>query len=331
MRYRHAPHTGAPETALSFSGGSGGLGALRIGAAGAALGFSELPAAPPSPRFPTQRAPRAQAWMLGIGAESENDAIAGFTAFDTDTKGFMLGGDRRVGEDWLLGVTFGQSKTDVVTGDLATGDIEWWQGSIYATWFDERYHFEAGAAYGEQDFKDSRALLVDSVIRNANSAHDGDAWNVFAGGGVSFGNERWSIEPYVSLNYISATEEAFEEAGAASMNLLVPAQDTRALFGEAGAAFSVRHPLNSALIDWHASLAVGHDFGIDDGTLFYSYAGAPLDVFSIDGRPVKATSALYGVGVSFLGDQSVLSIDFQGARNSDRVEKYLSARVVVRF
>ena len=331
VRYRHAPHAATPETALSFTGGSGGLGTLRLGAAGSALGYAELPAAPPPPQFPTNRAPRSQVWMLGIGAESENDAIAGYTAFDTETEGFLLGGDRRVGEDWLLGLTVGKTKTDVVTGELATGDIESWQASMYATWFDERYHFEAGAAYGEQDFKDSRALVVGSVQRQANSEHDGDALNVFAGGGVSFGNERWSIEPFVSFNYISATEEAFEETGAAGMNLLVPARDTRALFGEAGAAFAVRQPLGSALIDWHATLAVGYDFGIDDGTLFYSYAGAPLNVFSIDGRPADDTSALYGVGVSLLGERSALSIDFQGARNSDRVEKYLSARVVVRF
>jgi outer membrane autotransporter protein len=331
LHYRHAPQAQSPGTSLTFSGGGDGLRQLQLGASIPMLAFAEIPASPAAPQGRPGNSPRTQTWMLGIGAESENDAIGGYSAFDTDTQGFMLGGDRRVGEQWILGLSAGNSRTDVVTSELATGKLETWQGSLYATWFDERYHFEAGVAYGEQAFDNQRVLQVGSASRTATSSHDGDAWNLFAGGGVSFGTERWTVQPYLSLNYIAASEEAYEESGAGSMNLLVPAQDAQALFGEAGAAFSVRHSLRSALIDWHAMLAMGYDFGIDDGGFHYSYTGSPLDVFSIGGRPASDTSTLYGVGVSLIGDRSVLSLDYQGASSSDRAEDYLSARVVLRF
>ena len=53
----------------------------------------------------------------------------------------------------------------------------------------------------------------------------------------------------------------------------------------------MRQKLRHSVLDWHASLAVDRDFGIDDSSITYSYAGAPQGVFTLDGRPMLAAQA----------------------------------------
>jgi len=243
----------------------------------------------------------------------------------------VLGSDRRISEQWLVGASFGKSQTDVAMEQLASGAIDSWSGSIYTTWFNERSHFEGGVSYGKQKFEDTRYLQVESDLRSTTSNHDGKGWSAFAAGGMSFGTEVWSIEPYLSLIYLSAEEDGFEELGGNGMNQIVAGRSTKALQGEAGALFAVRQQLSHALLDWHASLALGGDLGSDDARVQYSYAGAPGTEFTLDGRPSDGSSTLYGLGVALIGDQSALSIDYRGLTNSDRAERFVSARVSLRF
>jgi outer membrane autotransporter protein len=330
LRYRHAPHARLPDAVVSFSGGSDGLGMLRVSSGMPMFGTADLPAAP-QPQMRVGKAPRSQAWMLGIGSESSSEAVEGYSAFDTDTQGYMLGADRRVGEDWLVGVTLGQAQTDIASGVLARGEIDSWQASAYATWFDESLHFATGLSVGSQDFANTRLVNIAADQRSAISEHDGTAWSAFVSGGMSIESASWAFEPYLSLNYYEAREDGFQETGADGVSQLIDARNSHAFLVEAGANVSYRKSWSGGLIDWHASLALSHDFAFDDGGVTYSYVGAPGSVFSIDGRPVDESGTLYGIGVSFIGDQSTFALDYRGLNNSDRAEKFLSARISRRF
>jgi hypothetical protein len=63
----------------------------------------------------------------------------------------------------------------------------------------------------------------------------------------------------------------------------------------------------------------------------YSYAGAPEAIFSIDARPLDDSATLYGLGVSFIGDLSTFALDYRGMKDSYRRDKFVSARVSLRF
>jgi len=330
LRYRHVPHARLPDAVVSFSGGGDGLGVLRVSSGTPMFGMADLPAAP-SPQMRAGKAPRSQAWMLGIGGESSNEAVEGYSAFDTDTQGYMLGADRRVGDDWLLGVTLGQAQTDIASSDLARGEIDSWLASAYATWFDESLHFATGLSIGSQDFADTRFVNIAADQRSAVSEHGGMAWSAFVSGGMSIESGSWAFEPYLSLNYYEAREDGFQETGADAVSQLIDSRRSHAFLVEAGANVSYRKSWSGGLIDWHASLALSHDFAFDDGGVTYSYVGAPGSVFSIDGRPVDESGTLYGLGVSFIRDQSAVALDYRGLNNSDREEKFLSARISLRF
>jgi uncharacterized protein with beta-barrel porin domain len=331
-RYRVAPSVQAPELSLQFSGGSGGLASLQSGGM-EVMSLYEAPAAQGSGGGRAPRARRAQAWVLGIDGASSNDGIAGYSAYETDTRGFLVGVDTRIGDEWLVGAQYGRANTDVDTGTLASGDIEGTFVSVYATWFDEDRYLEVGLSDGDQTFRNMRTLTLGSDTRFASSKHDGRARNLFASGGLNFGNERWSVEPFISVNYMKAREDAFTEIGADALNQTVSSRELATMHGAAGTNFAVRRKLRRSFIDFHASLAYDRQFDVggDDTGVTYFYQGAPQAWFTTEGRPADEESTVYGLGVSLVGDQSILSLDWRGLVNSDRDEQFLSARVSLRF
>jgi outer membrane autotransporter protein len=330
-RYRYAPDLRAPTGSLTLSGGAAGLGSLQFSSTPLAYAADQSGAHDEMQQVAGDGL-HSQAWLLGISANGTNEAVGGYSPFDTDTSGYLLGYDRRIGDGWILGADVGRARTDVTMNAVAArGDVDAWLGSAYATWFDDTRYFEAGLSYGSQSFTGSRVLLVGPVERTADSKHNGSAWTAFVGGGVKFGTERRSLEPYASLSYFNVHEGAFEETGADSMNQLVASRSTEALHGEAGASLSLLQPAGRSLLDWHTSLALGYDFRFGDARITYAYAGAPGTAFAIDDRNSASTSAVFGAGISLLRDRSVLSLEYRGQKSADHEEGFVSARVSLRF
>ncbi len=133
--------------------------------------MNEMPQPPMA--APAAKARRGQVWMLGISARTDYDALDGFDAFESSTQGFVIGTDHRIGDEWLVGASIGAGDTQVDVGDLADGGIDSWQASLYATWFNDRWHLEGGASVGKQEFTNRRELVLDNEIGSASSAHSG--------------------------------------------------------------------------------------------------------------------------------------------------------------
>ncbi|MBL8201271.1 MAG: hypothetical protein JNK40_09900 [Chromatiales bacterium] len=341
--YRKLPDVQAVSGGMSFDFASNGTSSFGFSSTprlvmtsylGDATGTWQLAAsADPVASLPASRpAARSQAWLVGVAAEGDYDAIEGYSAFDTDTGGFQAGYDLRLGERWIAGLSYGRSDTDVDVDSVdGRGSVDSWSGSVYATWFGDGPYLEGGLSWGKQSFDNSRVLVVGEVEGVATSAHDGDTWSAFLSGGVDFALDAWSVEPYVSLYYYHLEEDAFEESGAGSLNQVVAARSTDALRGELGGRLSRLQRLGGSVLDWHASLALNYDFGIDDTTISYTYAGAPGSPFTLDDRDLAPSSTVLGAGVAWRGDRAQLSLDYRGQYNGDYDEQYYGARLSIRF
>jgi outer membrane autotransporter protein len=269
--------------------------------------------------------------MLGISARTDYDALDGFDAFESSTSGFVIGTDHRIGDEWLVGGSIGAGDTRVDVSDLADGGIDSWQASLYATWFNDRWHVEGGASVGKQDFSNRRQLVVDNELGSVQSAHGGSVMSAFLGGGTRLGDDRLMIEPYFSLNYFDSREERFEEGDASGINQLVQSNVNAAFFGEAGFKFSALQKTAHSLIDWHFNLGLSHDFEIDDANVTFSYAGAMGNWFTLDARKSDPNSHLFGAGVTLMKKDSAFTLEYRGLMNDDHEEQYLGARVSLRF
>jgi len=282
--------------------------------------------------FRVQEAAKGQAWVLGARAEGNYDEVDGYTDFDSDSYIAALGYDFRLSKQVIVGVTLGYAKTDLDM-DQAGGeaDIQAWSGGAYASWFNNKAYLEGSVSYARQSFDNRRDVVIGATKRTARSDHDGNAWIGYLGSGYQFSFNDWSLEPYGSLYYFYAQEDGFEETGAGSLNQIIDDRDTEALLGELGAKVVRLQQLRNGTLDWHASVALNHDFDIDDARIGYSYAGAPGTTFGINDRDRENNSTVFGAGLSYTTGNSTISLDYRRQNNDDYDNDAISAVIVVRF
>ena len=277
---------------------------------------------------------RSQSWALGMASRGDYDAVSGYTAFEQDTDAFAAGYDFQVNNKLLLGLSAGIADTSIEMADaFGDGSVDGWFASAYGTRFSADSFLEWGLGYGRQDIETTRLLEVDTDMREASAAHDGDIWNLFLGAGKLYSFDRWLVEPFAAVRYFRLSEDAFEETGADSLNQRIESRDVNAVFGELGVNLGQRMPLENgnATFDWNIMLGVNHDFGTDDRTIRYSYAGQPNDLLSLDGRNVSGTSGLLGGTLAWYGDRFGLNLEYRGRFNSEYDEQSIAGIFLLQF
>lgn len=287
---------------------------------------------PPVNSGPAARSRRPQTWLMGFGGWSDVDEVDGYTDYDQDMVGFAVGADYLLADDLIAGfsIAYADSELDMGKANAKT-DVETWSGTLYATALWDRTYVEGGVYFGWQDFDSKRTLTIGESSSQAHSQHDGDSAMVFLGTGHSFEFESWEVEPYATLYYVDLSEDAFEEKGAGSLNQVVEKQSADALLGELGGTFSTLQPMGTGTIDWHGTLAYGHDFDIDDVSINYAFLGEPTSSFNVDDRDISEGSAILGAGLAYQNGQNTLSLDYRGQFNSDYEHHFVGARFIYTF
>jgi len=274
----------------------------------------------------------AQAWALGVIGNGDYDALDGYAQFDSDSSAFAIGQDYRFRDDVIVGASLGRTFVDVeLDGIGAETDSDGWYGSVYGTWFDERTHVQGGISYATQSFDSARTVTIGQVVRRATGDYDGQSWMAFVGAGHRFGRDAFYAEPFASLYYFDTSLDGFVEQGADSVNQIVEDRDASTLLGEAGVRVGIMQLLERGALDWYATAALNHDFDVDDHEISYAYAGAPGSFFTIDRRDLDMDSTVVGVGVTYLGRRTALSLDYRRLFNSDYEDQALGLRLSYRF
>ncbi len=280
------------------------------------------------------RQTRSQSWMLGMVSRGDYDAVSGYTAFEQDTEAFAAGYDLNVNDHMVLGLSIGSADTTLEMLDAyGEGSVDGWSASAYGTWFTSDRYLEWGLGYSEHDIETSRLLAIGTDTRQATSTHDGDAWNLFLGGGRTYWVNRWLLEPFATVRYFRFGEDAFEEVGAMDLGQSIASRNSSALFGDLGINVGQRKELQrgGTIFDWNLMFGVNHDFDIDDRRIDYAYAGQPGDVLSLNGRDGAETSALLGGTLAWYGERLGMNLEYRGRFNSDYNEQSIAALFLLEF
>jgi outer membrane autotransporter protein len=278
------------------------------------------------------RGPKAQTWTSAFLSNGDYDFSEGFTEYDYDNHAFAIGADYLVGESTIAGfmASYADSAIDEIHA-VASADIESWTGGLYATHFRGALYVEGGLTYSTQSFANRRTLLVGAEERMAQSEHDGSALMLFAGAGREYDFGSWQVEPYGSLHYFNIDEDAFQETGADSLNLIFESKSTDVLLGEVGARFVRLQPIRNGELDWHATLAYNHDFDLDDGSIAYAYQGEPGSLLQVGDRNATAGSAVIAAGVAYIRGRSTVALDYRGQFSSAYRNNLLALRLSLAF
>ncbi len=166
---------------------------------------------------------------IGNGDKDETDNESGF---DFDTKGITAGADFRVSDKLVLGAAVGYANTDVdIDNNGGDVDSDSYSYSGYGTFFtSERSYIDGIFSYGSIDYNTLRNVdyTVNSttIRRGAKSDTDGTQLSFSLGTGYEFTNQRgFTSEIFGRVNYVTSEVDAYQEQGAAELNLAIDDQD----------------------------------------------------------------------------------------------------------
>ncbi|TNB46468.1 autotransporter domain-containing protein [Martelella lutilitoris] len=279
-------------------------------------------------------APAYGAWMQAFGGMGHIDGDGNAAKLDSNTGGFIIGGDAGFGDAGVLGVMAGyQSSAYDVDARASSADATSYQIGIYGGTSFEGFNISGGAAYAWSDIDTKRTAAFPGFSDYLTGSTNGGVAQVFGEVGYEFDLGMATIEPFADLAYVSVHTDAYSESGGAAA--LAIASDTTDMtystLGVRGAVAFDEAARVTGMLGWR------HAYGSLAPNSVNAFAGgAP---FTVAGVPVGEDVALVSAGVEFdlgalaesgLKDAS-LSLSYDGQFGSGVADSAAMARFSFKF
>lgn len=254
--------------------------------------------------------------MGGLGTVGGN-ANAGTLTYNLG--GFAGGIDRKLTQDFLLGVTVGYSGgTQWVQGFQGQGTTGTVQAGLYGSYARGPVYIDGLAAYAYSDNQMTRQIAIPGLPTATAQGRTGvnqafgqvEAGYRFDLGGLA----QAYVTPFARLQAATATQNAFSETGAGTLGLTVAAQTTNSLRTVFGAQ------LGGAMdLGWREKLAMqfrlgwGHEFADTARPVTASFLGAPASPFTTFGATPQRDSVVLGLAANTaIADATSAYVRYEG-------------------
>ncbi len=151
-------------------------------------------AAPAGAAGPHEAGQELQAWFSAYGNKGKKSAADGFSAYDANQSGFMIGADMAVAQNILVGVAGGSGSASADKGAGANTDTRTTYGAIYSSIGTQTWFADASLIYGGSSVKSTFGTTFDTKA-------DYDARNMalYLGGGKEIAGKYLILTPRASL------------------------------------------------------------------------------------------------------------------------------------
>ncbi|WP_371345764.1 autotransporter domain-containing protein [Ancylobacter sp. IITR112] len=313
-------------TADTPAAASAGIAVAPLAYAAPSVPAVALPMKAPPP----VASPSSALWAQAFGAWSSYDGNANARGLDSNTGGFLIGGDTRV-EDWRVGMFGGYSSTSFdSTADAATGSSENWHIGAYAGRSWDALALRTGLAYSWQDVDLSRTVALPGFVGAAKADHNAGTFQAF--GELAYGLDAGMVrlEPFGNLAYVQLHTDGYTETGS-SAALRVDGSTTQTTFSTLGLRLAAPLPSAAMQATFHGTLGWRHAFGdvIPTQTQSFLIGGLP---FTVSGAPLGEDVAVVEAGLEMVLTPAVsLNIAYGGQFGDGFSQNGLTAALSMRF
>ena len=237
-------------------------------------------ASAPADTTPQGSAPTAQAptssglgvWINGVANFGSFDAYRRAAGFDSDNIAVNAGVDQRIGEQALIGFSFGYNHDRSEVGNNGTRSVaQGYSAAIYGSYQPTSHLYIDGVLGGGGLRFDSRRYATDSGTLLAGH-RNGNQWFTSLTAGYAYEAGTWAVSPYGRLAWSLSSFNGYAESGDAAEALSYGTQTVRTSQVSLGIRASGKMAWNDNLFMPHARLEVGHDFqGASNTTLGYAF------------------------------------------------------------
>ena len=238
---------------------------------------------------------------LGAGGKTRSDGNGAGT--DYRAGGFLVGYDKSLSTNWLVGVAGGYSRANwdaSINGVApANGKVETPQGAVYARYSSGPVMLSFAGSYADQKFSTNRTVTIGTANSVAASEHHGQEWGLNVQAEYALAAGSWQLRPLAGIRYAHLREDGFTESGATpGANLSVDARTTENTTVSTGLrvlrAFNQSAPGNGG---FELRAIYSHLFGNNDSPITARLAGQSAS-FTATGTPLKRDAITFGAGVA---------------------------------
>ena len=192
-------------------------------------------------------------WSKIFGQYATQDETDEDLAYTALTAGLVLGVDKRINENFILGAmasyTGSEIEYDDNRGEAAVNTL---RSGVYSTYYvDNKWYVDSSATIGfswndvdrqvnleKWDWQNGVATYVDTLKRTANANYESYDASLYIGSGYDFKLGNFTVTPNAWAQYTYYWQEAFEEDGADSLNTNVEDYSNSTLRTQLGAKVS---------------------------------------------------------------------------------------------
>ena len=214
--------------------------------------------------------------------------------YDVTTRGVTFGFDRRIRDNFFVGLAANYSGSKGDISDGGSVDTKSTGLNAYAVWSKKGLHL-VGMVGGASNTYDTKRQSFGGL---ATGSSTGTGWTGLVGGGYDFQKGSLRIGTQFTGQYMSAGIDKFTERGSFSP-LRIVAQNSAALHSQLGLNLRYRHLVQQwTVLTPFCYLGWRHDFMVDRLSLDAQSASGAGNVFRVYGPKLGAESLIGSVGLS---------------------------------
>ena len=309
--------------------------ASRYDPAVAALAYAASRDMPFAVKAPSRAmaTPEIAWWTQGVGAWSKVNGDGNAVGVSRAVGGFFTGVDRRVGDNWRLGLAGGY--TDAGLNDSArassagigTAQLGAYAGAKYGS-----LNFRAGTAIGWSSIDTSRSIAFPGFSDIASARYGATTAQMFDEVGYGMALGAVAVEPFAGFAWAHLSTQGFNETATTMAALSGSSSQHDVAYSTLGARAAANTILpNGMTLTPRVSVAWQHAFGDLTPGAVLAFEGAGT-AFTVAGVPLARDAALIETGVDVqITKQTTLGIAYTGQLAPGLQDHSVKGNFVFRF
>jgi outer membrane autotransporter protein len=270
-------------------------------------------------------------WTQGYGSWGHTKGDGNSAGVDRSGGGVMIGYDRGFGQDWLLGVAAGYSRSDFDVDDRSSsGKADSYNLLVYASGDVGQVKLRVGAGYSWNNIDSTRNVILSGFAEQVTASYSSGATQLF--GEISHGvsvSSSTTLTPFAGLAHVHVSTDDYSEEGGSSALAVAGATDNVS-YGSLGLRAEHSVLVGATTVTLQGSAAWQHAWGDLAPVRTVSFAGG--DSFLTTGAPIARDAALLQAGFDVdVTEGAKLGVFYMGQIASGATDNSVQGRFSVAF
>jgi len=270
-------------------------------------------------------------WSQGFGSWGHSDGDANVAKLDRSTGGIIVGYDRVVGKDWVIGAAAGYSRTSFDLDDRSSsGDSDNYHLLAYAGGKVSDVNVRLGASYTWNEIDTSRNVSLPGFFEQEKADYSAGTTQIFGEVGYDIAvSAAATIEPFAGLAYVHLSTDGYSETGG-SAALSADGANQSVTYGTLGLRADHKLVVGNVGVTLQGAAAWQHAWG--DVTPVSTLAFAGGDAFQVSGAPIAQDALLLKAGFDVdVAAGAKLGLFYAGQLASDAADNSVQGRLSIAF